>query len=228
MDTAPHDTVTALRRQLLAQGFAPIPCRGKAVHLPAWTTIDITDAAIDAWRHDRVDDTNTGIRTQTTPVVDIDIYDAEVATEIERAVYEIVGRRGLIRIGEPPKRAIVFRTTQPFSKIETGDYVSPDGCEKHHVEILCDGQQVVVAGIHPVTGQPYAWRDADIRDTEHADLPVLTETLARSIVERSTAIMVEHGWRPKRAKPEAAPGLLAMDDIRSGEVRGRGSAQHCR
>ena len=58
--------------------------------------------------------------------------------------------RGCIlpRIGKPPKRAIPFRTADPFAKI-TANLIAADGSTGEKIEFLCDGQQVVVAGIHP-------------------------------------------------------------------------------
>ena len=60
----------------------------------------------------------------------------------------------LVRIGRAPKRAFLFRTIEPFSKIVI-NFVARNGGEPEKLEFLGDGQQVVVAGIHPDTRQPY-------------------------------------------------------------------------
>ena len=65
--------------------------------------------------------------------------------------------RVLSRVGKPPKCAVVFRTLKPFAKITAlllaGN--EPDGKRPdQRVEFLCNGQQIVVDGIHPETRQP--------------------------------------------------------------------------
>ena len=80
--------------------------------------------------------------------------------------------RGCIlpRIGKPPKHAIPFRTTDPFAKI-TANLVAADGSTGEKIEFMCDGQQVVVAGIHPGTGKPYSWPLGNLTDIARDDLP---------------------------------------------------------
>jgi hypothetical protein len=62
----------------------------------------------------------------------------------------------LVRIGLPPKRAILLRTDKPFKKI-IRKLAAPDGT-LHKIEVLCDGQQLAVAGTHPDTNKPYVWQ----------------------------------------------------------------------
>jgi hypothetical protein len=44
-----------------------------------------------------------------------------------------------VRTGQAPKRAMLFRTDDPFDKVSTPVFISPDG-RTHKVEILCRGQ----------------------------------------------------------------------------------------
>jgi Bifunctional DNA primase/polymerase, N-terminal len=141
------------RKQLLAAGYEPLPAIGKAVKVSGWPTIEITPAVISAWETERPDDRNTSARTRKTPFVDIDVLDEEVAEEIE-ALFDSLESTA-VRIGLPPKRAIPFRAETPFKKIATV-FKAPNGM-LHKVEILCDGQQIVVDGIHPDTHAPYRW-----------------------------------------------------------------------
>src|SRR5262245_47003032 len=98
------------------------------------------------------------MRTARTPVFDIDILDDGGAHVVENVSLRRLGNNGaiLLRVGLLPKRAILTRTETPFPKI-VRTLVSPDG-KKHKIEVLGDGQQVVVAGTHPDTGKQYAWR----------------------------------------------------------------------
>src|SRR5262249_30060238 len=136
--------ITALRKKLFAAGFTPLPANAKAVFLNGWRTVPVDEISIGDWQQ-RCNDTNTSIRTTTTPVFDCDIYDTTVADEIELAAMEIVGYdngKWLRRFGQEPKRAIPFRTDEPFEKMVTRFFESPDG-RRHRVEILGNGQQLV-------------------------------------------------------------------------------------
>jgi len=60
------------------------------------------------------------------------------------------------RTGCPPKFAIPFRTSSPFSKIVL-TLRHADGTHRGKVEVLGHGQQFVVHGVHPATQRPYVW-----------------------------------------------------------------------
>ena len=62
----------------------------------------------------------------------------------------------LVRTGQAPKRAILLRTDTPFKKV-TGNIITPNGNTDEKIELLANGQQVVVFGAHPKTGKPYSW-----------------------------------------------------------------------
>ena len=108
------------------------------------------------WARTWPDAINTGILTRITPTLDADILDEDAARAIEDLVREHYEERGyvLMRIGRPPKRAFLFRTEEPFKKIAI-NFVARNGGEAEKLEFLGDGQQVVVAGIHPDTHKPY-------------------------------------------------------------------------
>lgn len=83
---------------------------------------------------------------RTTPFLDVDILHPDAA----RAVSDLVAERFdgdavLMRFGRPPKRAIPFRTEEPFAKI-TKALVAPDGSEER-LEFLADGQQCVASNL---------------------------------------------------------------------------------
>ena len=152
------DRVTAYRKQLLAAGYWPVPVNGKRINLSDWQNIRATSAIIETWAVTRADHLNTGVLCRDTPFIDIDVTVEEVAEEIE-ALLESEIENSAVRIGLPPKRAIPFRTDAPFKKIAT-QFKAPNG-QVHKVEILGDGQQIVVNGIHPDTQQALSlarWR----------------------------------------------------------------------
>src|SRR5262249_25413860 len=142
--------LTALRLALLANGYSPLPAKGKAVHLTDWTNLTVTAEMIQGWpQHAKwASYTNTGILTRDTPAIDHDIKAEGAAEALEGQARKRFnnGGRLLRRIGMPPKRAFLFKTKTPFEKL-TEEFIAPDG-SKHKIEILCDGQQVIAHGIH--------------------------------------------------------------------------------
>jgi hypothetical protein len=147
------DAASASRKRLLESGYLPIPTTGKRPSIPGWQNMSATSTIIDGWFHAVPESLNTGILTRTTPAVDVDVYNVDVADAIEAALWETIGSRGMVRFGLPPKRVCLFRTEVPFAKTSTPVFTSPSG-QQHRVEILCNGQQVVVFGTHPDPGKP--------------------------------------------------------------------------
>ena len=187
------DAVTIQRKCLLRAGYLPIPTEGKKPPIAGWQNIVADEGDIDGWFHQYPAAFNTGVLTRTTPAVDIDVYDPDVAQAIETMLWGMMDTRGMVRFGEAPKRAALFRTETPFGKISTPVFTSPTG-QRHRVEVLCSGQQIVVLGTHPGTGKPYSWHGGEPGDVARADLPELTEAVAREIVANATAIMRAQGW----------------------------------
>jgi hypothetical protein len=151
-----RDTATKERKRLREAGYLPIPAIGKAPPIPGWQNTTASEDEIDRWFSEYPEALNTGIITRTAPAVDIDVYDPDIANEIEELLWSVIGTRGIVRFGQPPKRAALFRTDVPFGKMATPVFTSPTQ-QRHRIEILCDGQQIVVLGTHPGTGKPYSW-----------------------------------------------------------------------
>src|SRR5262249_26019712 len=118
------DRIADYRKQLLAAGYQPLPCNGKAPPIKGWSDIQATDKIISNWNDQYPDALNTGILTRFTPAIDIDVTDEEVAEELEALAEEVVGKSA-VRIGRSPKRAILYRTEAPFSKL-AAVFISPN------------------------------------------------------------------------------------------------------
>ena len=136
-------TTLQLRKALCERGYAGsvIPCDGKAPTLACWQGKVANDAySMARWRG-----LNTGLKTALNPVVDIDIMDPEAADLVEITAKDYFDGRGIIptRFGKAPRRALIFRATNPFPKM-ISIFESPRG-EHHKIEILGDGQQLIVA-----------------------------------------------------------------------------------
>jgi hypothetical protein len=196
------DAATTQRKRLLLAGYLPIPTEGKKPPIVGWQHLVPHEGEIDSWFHQYPTAFNTGILTRTTPAVDIDVYDPDVAQAIEAMLWDLMGTRGIVRFGQAPKRAVLFRTETPFGKISTPVFASPTK-QRHRVEVLCSGQQIVVLGTHPGTGKPYSWHGGEPGDVARADLPEFTEAVARDVVAKAAAIMRAQGWTTDVAcKPE--------------------------
>jgi hypothetical protein len=180
---------TAYRLKLLQAGFQPIALNGKK---PAWDDWPDTEPSAEGIRHWPLQyptAKNTGLLTAHVPTLDIDITDAKAAEAAEKVVRDLYAGQGavLVRTGKPPKRAILFRTDTPFPKIKV-KLIAPDGT-KHGIEVLGQGQQVTVAGIHPDTHAPYTWADFQPGDVVRDDLPLINEADARELVSMISSVL---------------------------------------
>jgi hypothetical protein len=205
-----------LRLQLVQAGYLPIPLHGKIPPQREWQkTESVTSAMLDMWDKSWPDAENTGCLTRLMPTLDADILD-EAATkaikEFVRDRYEDAGYV-LTRIGKPPKFAIPFRTEEPFKKF-VASLIAPNGAEVK-IEFLADGEQVVVAGIHPDTGKRYSWSNGGLEQIKHNDLPYIRETEARALVWAIVEMLIrDFGYKraPGRPKDKATGNARPKDD----------------
>lgn len=151
-----------------------------------------------------------GILTKYTPGVDLDIRDEELSTQMEVWCRQNIGDAP-VRIGMPPKRLLLYRSSEPFRKITSKKWIDDIGCD-HKVEILGDGQQFVAYHIHPDTRKPYVWlyKDGPLT-TDASDLPTLSEAQGRAIVAEFEAQAAARGWKPKKSGLERPQGLSKVD-----------------
>jgi hypothetical protein len=164
--------LTALRLHLRGAGFHPVPVEGKAPRMPGWQQkFNTTKDEIRLWPKTWHCAQNTGVLAKFTPGIDIDITIEDAAEAVEALAREFFEERGDIhvRCGKPPKRLIPLRTAEPFTKLSRV-FISPNGTEQK-IGILGDGQQYVVAGIHPETQQPYRWHGSGLQTIQRKDLP---------------------------------------------------------
>lgn len=153
-----------------------------------------TTKDIEKWKTNGHARDGIGITTATTPTVDIDTLDRDCARHMHQWVYENIGV-GLTKIGQPPKRAILFRSINTFRKLSSPVFYS-SGDVKNQIEILGDGQQTVCFHVHPDTRKPYFWLGLHTPETLHHDeLHVLTVEDAQRIIDEFIRYCRERGWR---------------------------------
>lgn len=131
---------------------------------------------IDVWS--RWGGCGIGIACGRVAAVDIDVADPEYAFKIEALAFEKFGRTPAIRIGQNPKRLLVYRTKEPFKKVFSGP-----------IEVLCHGQQFVAFGVHPDTGEPYMWPEESLADIDIEELPEIDHAGARNFVIQAQKLL---------------------------------------
>lgn len=104
---------------------------------------------------------NVGLLARHRPGLDIDVTDGPCADAIQFAAEMELGLAP-VRVGQAPKRLLMYRTDAPFGKIKVF-LQAPDGSRKnaegkdYAIELLGDGQFYVVEGTHPVTNKSFTW-----------------------------------------------------------------------
>jgi hypothetical protein len=206
-----------VRQALIDHGYTPIPAIGKKPPFKKWQKVgNVSRPMLEAWDKNWPRATNTGILTEYTPTLDADILSEPAAVAIEQEVRERFKGRGhvLSRIGKPPKRAIVFRTATPFAKI-TVNLIAADGSTGEKLEFMCRGQQVVAAGIHPDTGNPYTWPLGNLTDIARDALPEISEAEAKQLVDDIVELLGRNfGYKRaagRKSKVSGIPGSNAAD-----------------
>ena len=212
-------TAAEVRNALHLAGYSPIPVNGKKPAPSAWQQkLQTNSDEIALWDRTFPDALNTGILTRITPTLDIDLLNPEAAAAVEDLARERFEEGGhiLVRIGKAPKRAILFRTDAPFKKIVC-NLVPPSGSEQNSekLELLADGQQVVVFGIHKDTGKHYSWHGGEPGKVKWEDLPFLSADDAVTLIRDAEQLLItEYGYRPvaprlkedAKANGQAPPG----------------------
>lgn len=120
---------------------------------------------------------SVGLRSKYYPAIDIDIRNEEKALEFEELAFNIFGKT-MVRIGNEPKRLLMYRTDEPFSKMQLSFDIEDD---THKIEVLGDGQQYVIEGVHPVTMKPYWFVEETL---QYIDIPKITAEQVKVFLER--------------------------------------------
>ena len=169
---------------LCDNGYTPIPVKvgEKRPAIRDWTRINYgTSPGLLRGYCDQYPQASTGIVLGNVCVIDIDVLDSKVASNCKNIVSAELGDAPC-RFGKAPKCALFFRVDGlSFKKLATQTYTI-DG-HRAQVEILCDGQQVVVAGTHPDTREPYYWDGSDLLETPLSELPMITRAEAENLRE---------------------------------------------
>ncbi len=173
-----------IAEQLLDNGYSPLPVKD-GQKIPAvgnWTHIDYekTPGLLDEYCK-KFPTASTGLLLGNTCVIDIDVLDPKVAANCKNIVIRELGGAPC-RYGNHPKHAHFFGVEGPsFKKLATKTFLVNG--QKAQVEILCEGQQVVVFGTHPKTRKPYYWDDLTPLEVPRAMLSPITKDKAAALLD---------------------------------------------
>jgi hypothetical protein len=204
---------TALRCNLKASGFPPLPINGKRPPMKDWSALlEASEDVIKTWERAYPYAASTGILTALNPALDVDILNPEACEAVEqliRARYEEAGRI-LVRFGARPKFAVLFRTDQPFAKI-TVNLIAPNGAsDEQKLEFLASGQQIVAFGRHVKTGEPYAWFGGEPGTVKREDLPYVDQAQAQQLINDAADLLcADFGYQRAAERPRKSNGATS-------------------
>jgi hypothetical protein len=181
--------------KLLENGYNIVPIEPgfKSPNFDEWQKTRATPAKLRKWLDSNMEFFGVGMLTTETPAVDIDVLDDELAEKLEAWCLENIGPAP-VRIGQHPKRLLLYRTDTPFRKINSKTYLN-EWNERCKIEILGEGQQFVAYHIHPDTGRPYTWvSETSPLDTTAQDLTTVSEEVFYELIELFEREAEDRGW----------------------------------
>lgn len=170
--SAGYITFGEAAERLLDNGYEPLPIvPGEKRPAPSrWTSVDLTPECIGNWC-EKYREHGVGLRTGRLVGLDIDDLDPDRAHAAQVLAEQRFGAT-LVRVGQWPKRLMIYRAEQSFQKLKVGK-----------IEILGSGQQFVAFGRHKVTEQPYYWTTGETPlDVDLGDLPILDQESAAAFL----------------------------------------------
>ena len=192
-------------RDLQQKGYdpVPIPLRRKAIFDKGWQQNDYTETI----EHPTFREGKRGVshRTRAAPAIDVDVVDPDIANQLAEFLHD----KGFLarRYGLRPKFACIGQWPAAAEKKRTSAAYE---CGK--IEILGDGQQLVMFNIHPDTNEPYEWTD-ELKPVR--ELPLVTEDLIEELFDLfETLAAASYQLVEARSAPPAgsAPPVEQLSD----------------
>ncbi|MBX5243273.1 MULTISPECIES: bifunctional DNA primase/polymerase [Rhizobium] len=202
--TSSDEGLGELRRQLIYNGYVPVPVNGKRPKIKGWSKFRPKPEQIAGQIRAYPDHQNTGILCGDVVAIDIDVPDEDAAEHLRTMALALPNSdRALQRVGRAPKLTFIFRTAAARRKKITGKYsVNGHDCQ---VEILGYGQQFVAFGIHPDTGKAYEWVGKSPIDVSFCELPEIDSDTVDAFVDQADAYLASIGDAvSKKAAPRVS------------------------
>jgi hypothetical protein len=150
--------------RLADNGYSPIPLTGKRPAIKGWNGGKLLLSTLDKLASS-MPDHNIGVLTGSLIALDIDCTDPVLAAEIAAKGQELIGPTEYVRVGRWPKRVLFYRQEDfELNRVLT--------VRVGTVEVLGQGSQVAIAGIHPSTMKPYYWPDQSLLDCGLEQIPI--------------------------------------------------------
>jgi hypothetical protein len=199
--------LTEDRIRLLANGYTPLPLKGKRCFLSEWSRLPVTSDTVQAWS--RLHWSNaTGLRVEGGLVaVDIDFNDADLTEELvdrlPQALWDRIGAAMGVRSSGAPGRELWLLRRRGRGRLSDGASLTAlvkDNTAKVEVFTGEHGRQVGALGWHTENERRYAWTQNSPLDTplarlpevDQADLDAVVATANRLLKERGTVIVDQH------------------------------------
>lgn len=162
------------------------------------------------------DKANVGLKAGRWPGVDIDCTDEAISMQIQHLALNLLGNAP-VRVGQAPKRLLMYRTDQPFGRLRLWFTV---GEKQHLVEVLGEGQQYVVQGMHPRTKKAYHWTYGKAERTYPPVKPENLTVITKDMVERFfTAIEEELDLFDIVCTREGSGNVAAQRNVAQGDLK---------
>jgi len=190
------NTFSACARALADLGYQPIPLAGKRPVVGAWQQANGLD--LETWI-EHYPNCNVGITTGGLAALDCDIEDPEVSRHMFQFVIKLLDlpkRKVYVRSGQGSHWSLMLRAAEgPTPKRSSTKYRDAKG-RTHRIEWLGDGQQMLVYGTHPDTGEIITWRyGSPIGSATGPDqLPAVTIAQREAIEAEFERVARELNW----------------------------------
>ena len=154
-------TFGAVAAQLVANGYSPVPIvpGWKYPPMAGWPKFRVDDTALSEYR-----DYGCGLLCGELIGIDIDVLHEEASSELRGLAEPGIGP---VRIGQPPKILVPYRTATPFRKKQTSKFVI--GGHPARVEVPASGSSSSATRITRLPRSPTAGCTA-IHSTFHLPL----------------------------------------------------------
>lgn len=203
IDLASRRSPREIAEAVLANGYSVVPvARGtkgcRVIGWPRWCAAPPTAQDVAAWRDDVFGGVGIACGARTVGI-DVDTIDAGECDRVEKLARETLGDTPLVRVGQPPKRLLVYRA------VELADSMSVTG-----LDVIGMGRQFVAFAVHPKTNRPYSWGAASPLTLKASELPGVTNAAIRAFVVATglPAIETEGGGRTQAIVRDGASGLV--------------------
>ena len=156
-------TMNVIGPTLAKNGYwlCPINPGKKACYERGWEKLRMTPEKCEDWPHHNAGvGILCGVEQNPICAIDVDVPgDEELASHMQSFISFMVGWAP-VRIGKAPKFLMMFRAAEAnWGKTSTNVFKKDD--RKVQLEVLGRGNQFVAYHIHPDTGLPYEWPEAE-------------------------------------------------------------------